>query len=950
MINLTIQSLGHQFVITIIIFFLVFSFILSNQFFSALVVYSQTTTTTTTTTTLPSAADSDTISPTIDIPSDPLIVEATDPSGAKVAYEVNATDNVDIKVTPTCIPISGSIFALGETTITCSATDKAGNTGKESFDIRVEDTTPPETKFSGAIVSWETGSIENGESTESNDIGFEFSGTDKVGIDYFECRVDESSGKWQQHMTEFVKGISGCHYTDVIDGNHSFEVRAVDKAGNKDPTPSTFSWQIISAAVGIQDLIDFIKILDLRADLEAATVIPLDQAIAILTDSNSVNDKLACDKMASFLNDLMEISLLNLLADDDMNQLLTYNALAIIDHLGCPPPVANAGPDQIVDEGTKGITLDGTRSSDIKDKSKLSFSWKQIININDNDNNNNNIDNNDNPLSAPIIIKDANNAKAKFDAPLILGNNKNSITLPFELTVKDGDGLVSTDTADIIVSNINTSPPIAQGQSVPTQQNKPLTINLKSTDPDSDKLTYYIVSNPSHGALMEFNKELGLVTYTPFTDFVGSDSFTFRTNDGATDSNTATVSIEITPLPNTKPIANAGLDQEVKEGDIVTLDGSKSSDVDGTIASYLWQLKETNNENPSSIVLENANTATPAFTAPTLVSQGGGGEEESSSYEFELIVKDNEGSTGNDSVIITVVKSAEEQEVVNNEPTADSQNLETDENAPLAINLKGTDIDNRDKITYSIVSEPSEGQLNNFNKDNGDVRYTPNTDFTGEDSFSFKVNDGKVDSNTANVNIIVNPIDDDDDNNNSEDNLLSSSSSSSSDNANDTLLQSDNISSLTPINPEKIQPSISASVSSSSSSDSTAIAATAMPDTVTTYENTAVIIPVLANDINTSNEDSKRDDNNTINIESASEPSDGISSINENGTITYTPNSNFIGQDSFEYTISNEDDQIDTAMVTVTVQDQRAVESSAVQEEEEEPEEEETSEDSDDQE
>jgi hypothetical protein len=936
MINLIIQSLDHQFVITIIIFFLVFSFILSNQFFSALVVYSQTTNTTT----LPSAADSDTISPTIDIPSDPLIVEATDPSGAKVAYEVNATDNVDIKVTPTCIPISGSVFSLGETTITCSATDKVGNTDKESFDIRVEDTTPPETKFSGAVVSWETGSIENGESTESNDIGFEFSGTDKVGIDYFECRIDESSGKWQQHMTEFVKGISGCHYTDVIDGNHSFEVRAVDQAGNKDPTPSTFSWQIISAAVGIQDLIDFIKILDLPADLEAATAIPLDQAIAILTDRNSVNDKLACDKMASFLNDLMEISLLNLLADDDMNQLLTYNALAIIDHLGCPPPVANAGPDQIVDEGTKDITLDGTRSSDIRDESKLSFSWKQIININDNDNNkNSNIDNNnDNPLSASVIIKDANNAKAKFDAPLILGNNKNSITLPFELTVKDGDGLVSTDTVDIIVSNINTSPPIAQGQSVPTQQNKPLTINLKSTDPDSDKLTYYIVSNPSHGALMEFNKDLGIVTYTPLTDFVGSDSFTFRTNDGATDSNTATVSIEITPLPNTKPIANAGLDQEVKEGDIVTFDGSKSSDVDGTIASYLWQLKETNNENPSSIVLENANTATPAFTAPTLVSQGE--EEESSSYEFELTVKDNEGSISNDSVIITVVKSTEQQEVINNEPTADSQNLETDENAPLAINLKGADVDNGDKITYSIVSEPSEGQLNNFNKDNGIVRYTPNTDFTGEDSFSFKVNDGKVDSNTANVNIIVNPINDDD-NNNSEDNLLSSSSSSSSDNANDTLLQSDSISSLTPINPENTQPSISAS----SSSDSTTIAVTAMPDTVTTYENTAVIIPVLANDINTSNEDSKRDDNNTINIESASEPSDGTSSINKNGTITYTPNSNFIGQDSFEYTISNEDDQIDTAMVTVTVQDQRTVESSAVQEE---PEEEETSEDSDD--
>jgi hypothetical protein len=49
--------------------------------------YLSQTTNTTTTTTLP-AADSDTISPAIDIPSDPLIVEATDPSGAKVAYEV----------------------------------------------------------------------------------------------------------------------------------------------------------------------------------------------------------------------------------------------------------------------------------------------------------------------------------------------------------------------------------------------------------------------------------------------------------------------------------------------------------------------------------------------------------------------------------------------------------------------------------------------------------------------------------------------------------------------------------------------------------------------------------------------------------------------------------------------------------------------------------------------
>ncbi len=70
-------------------------------------------------------------------------VEATGPSGAAVTYAATATDAVSDSLTPTCAPASGSTFAVGSTTITCSATDGAGNTGTGSATVMVEDKTAP---------------------------------------------------------------------------------------------------------------------------------------------------------------------------------------------------------------------------------------------------------------------------------------------------------------------------------------------------------------------------------------------------------------------------------------------------------------------------------------------------------------------------------------------------------------------------------------------------------------------------------------------------------------------------------------------------------------------------------------------------------------------------------------------------------------------------------------
>ncbi|MHC5004283.1 MAG: HYR domain-containing protein, partial [Planctomycetota bacterium] len=82
--------------------------------------------------------------PVVSCPDDILGVECDTSGGAVVEYTVTATDACDGDLTPTCSAASGSVFPVGTTTVTCTATDSAGNTGTCSFDIEVVDTADPE--------------------------------------------------------------------------------------------------------------------------------------------------------------------------------------------------------------------------------------------------------------------------------------------------------------------------------------------------------------------------------------------------------------------------------------------------------------------------------------------------------------------------------------------------------------------------------------------------------------------------------------------------------------------------------------------------------------------------------------------------------------------------------------------------------------------------------------
>ncbi len=96
------------------------------------------------------------------------------------------------------------------------------------------------------------------------------------------------------------------------------------------------------------------------------------------------------------------------------------------------------------------------------------------------------------------------------------------------------------------------------------------------------------------------------------------------------------------PPANIKPIANAGPDQTVGLATLVKLDGSQSSDPDGSIVKYAWS-----QTGGSHVTLAGANTATPSFTTPaTLQGQA--------PLVFKLTVTDNKNATGTDTVKITL--------------------------------------------------------------------------------------------------------------------------------------------------------------------------------------------------------------------------------------------------------------------------------------------------------
>ena len=104
--------------------------------------------------------------------------------------------------------------------------------------------------------------------------------------------------------------------------------------------------------------------------------------------------------------------------------------------------------------------------------------------------------------------------------------------------------------------------PVSEDISVTTSEDTSKEITLKATDTEGSDLTYSIVSEPTNGTVTVSGST---ATYTPSDDYNGSDSFTYKANDGTDDSNTATVSITITAVNDTPVFLEESYTFEVSE-------------------------------------------------------------------------------------------------------------------------------------------------------------------------------------------------------------------------------------------------------------------------------------------------------------------------------------------------------------------------------------------------
>ncbi|MDH4557060.1 retention module-containing protein, partial [Pseudomonas sp. BN417] len=100
------------------------------------------------------------------------------------------------------------------------------------------------------------------------------------------------------------------------------------------------------------------------------------------------------------------------------------------------------------------------------------------------------------------------------------------------------------------------SSPQGQGASITTDEDTPVQGQLSANDPDGDTLTYSLDSGPRNGTLV-INPD-GSYTYTPNSNFNGSDSFTAIVDDGKGGTDTITVSIGVNPVNHAPAAANDG--------------------------------------------------------------------------------------------------------------------------------------------------------------------------------------------------------------------------------------------------------------------------------------------------------------------------------------------------------------------------------------------------------
>lgn len=300
------------------------------------------------------------------------------------------------------------------------------------------------------------------------------------------------------------------------------------------------------------------------------------------------------------------------------------NLTAVAGVVDAAPPIADAGPDQTVNSATV-VYLDGTNSTG--HGLPLAYAWQQ--------------------LSGPRVTLDAPNApQPAFVAPPVVVTT----ALDFQLTVTAGAQSAS-DTITVTVKSTREDPsgnhpPVADAGSndsyIDTDKDGQETVILngsRSYDPDEgDSIVSY------QWFLGQTLLYQGATPYATVVLPVGVHTITLIVTDTFGATGQVSVQISVVAPTNQPPVAHAGPDQTHVDTDNngthqVTLDGSASSDPDGTIDSYLWLSGPSGNQT----TLVSAAEPVVEVTLPVGI------------HDITLVVTDNDGGSAADNLRVTIL-------------------------------------------------------------------------------------------------------------------------------------------------------------------------------------------------------------------------------------------------------------------------------------------------------
>jgi large repetitive protein len=407
-----------------------------------------------------------------------------------------------------------------------------------------------------------------------------------------------------------------------------------------------------------------------------------------------------------------------------------------------------------------------------------------------------------------------------------------------KLTVINQNGVSNAYTKSVTVKADNQNPVFNDATFTAFHQdNLQIDMSAYASDPDGDNLAnrFFLVGTVNGGSLetekgyMYASWNTGQLTYKS-KDYSpsGQDTFTMRVSDGFGGMDTATITINLaTHVTARNDTATTLQDQPVN---IRVLDNDSSYYGEAVVLdSHTYEVVNGN-------AIANAD-GTVTFR-PTTGFVG------TASFKY-IIYSSNPNFNG----VSSAYANIDVQPKPNNDPVALSDTLTINEDATGSLDVSANDSDvDGDSFTANLVSGPQHGSATL--SPSGALTYTPNANYNGSDSISYKLTDS-----VGNVSSVV-----------------------------------------------------SVAISVLSVNDNPA----AGNDSSVTTEDSSVKINVLAND-------SDIDANDTKTITIAKTPNNGTASVNDDMSITYTPNANYNGSDSITYILTDASGGQASATISVIV-------------------------------